>query len=414
MKLHKLLLPLTLLALAATACTDEETELGLGLTDPATLYNGKCDTLYADRAWTVRDDSLATSGLSFLAVGNYSDATFGSVSSELFMQVKLPSINADIDLSRYTIDSVVLSFHKYELYPDTAGSYRFHFEVAQTAEAIAGDSTYYASQSVPVEATPLFDGMVSVAQGDTIVSLRLTDALDNTLLTPATADEFSAALRGLRLRIVPTDSDPGMLTINFAAVRTCLTVHYSFEELHSSIVLDVGNTATHFIHVSHDYAGTVFAAADTVDGTTLLYAEPLAGQKLGLSFDSALRDFAARHSFPVIHHAELQLTRVGAADAMPPLRLMGTYVTPDGRELYVNDLRDAYTYAGYDGNFDDTRNGYRMRLTQHVQTLLRQGYDGGTSFFIDARRSDARRTVLGGAQHPTDRARLVLVYSESE
>ena len=53
---------LALLALPFfTACTDEESDLGIDLIDSTTLYQGICDTLYVDNAWTELEDSLNTS-----------------------------------------------------------------------------------------------------------------------------------------------------------------------------------------------------------------------------------------------------------------------------------------------------------------------------------------------------------------
>ena len=44
-----------------TACTDEESALGIDLVDTTTLYDGMMDTIYADTAWTEYEDSLLTS-----------------------------------------------------------------------------------------------------------------------------------------------------------------------------------------------------------------------------------------------------------------------------------------------------------------------------------------------------------------
>ena len=84
------LLPLmAALLLAATACTEEETGIGLGLTDPATLYNGKPYTLTPNYSYSLRDDSLLTSNYSYGIIGEYDDAMFGHARSVLYSQIGL-------------------------------------------------------------------------------------------------------------------------------------------------------------------------------------------------------------------------------------------------------------------------------------------------------------------------------------
>ena len=126
-----------------TSCVDEESELGLSLVDTTMLYNGKADTLYADNAWTEYEDSLLTSNYSFGILGNYTDPTFGKVSSVLYTQIALPANANNISFSDdLVIDSVVLTPTKNEIFPDTAGVYNFHFEVMQLAEALVSDTMF--------------------------------------------------------------------------------------------------------------------------------------------------------------------------------------------------------------------------------------------------------------------------------
>ena len=54
--LHTAALLLALCTLAA--CADEETDLGANLMGGETLYNGKSYTMYADTAYSRRDDTL--------------------------------------------------------------------------------------------------------------------------------------------------------------------------------------------------------------------------------------------------------------------------------------------------------------------------------------------------------------------
>ena len=95
------------LLLVPCACTEEESDLGVGLQDPFTFYSGIRDTAYVT-ACTLYDDSLATAGLATGIFGNYSDAIFGSVEAVFYSQVSTPSDGVRIT-DAVQIDSVVLT-----------------------------------------------------------------------------------------------------------------------------------------------------------------------------------------------------------------------------------------------------------------------------------------------------------------
>ena len=308
------------------------------------------------------------------------------------------------------MDSVVLCLTAYGLFPDSTATYSFHFEVKQLAEAIQTDSLYYGNSVLPVdEGTMFFNGTVNVSPTDTVIRLRLDNSIRQVLAQSADANQFTELTRGLRIRIVP-DGDEGMMGVNFAAVTTGLTTYYRYgsDTLESEYTFVIGTGATHFTHFSHNYSGTVFASADSVGGSQRLYLEPMAGHRVVVNFDAAVRDFAAAHPRAVIHHAELQLTLDASADANLPGRIIGMHKL-GGEDTYIND----FLSSGGDGTYNIAGNYYRLRVTQHLQGLLRDGGDQkGTHLVLDARRSSAQRTVLCGLQKQSTKPRIIFVYSE--
>ena len=136
MKKLIVLLPILMLLGCLCSCTNEESDLGLNIVNNDTGYNGTRYSFTADRALSVRDDTLITSNYGFCIIGNYHDATFGSVSSTLFTQIALPDNSGSINFNEVIVDSVVLTLVKDQLYPDTNQTYNFHFEVMQLAEAL--------------------------------------------------------------------------------------------------------------------------------------------------------------------------------------------------------------------------------------------------------------------------------------
>ena len=413
--MKKLLLAATtaLLLLAITACTDEESTLGLGLTDPATLYNAHTDTIYASGAYSLRDDSLVTSNFSYGIIGNYTDPMFGKVTSTLYSQIGLASGMSSINFNEVSIDSVVLSLMLDGLFPDTAGNYNFHFEVMQLSQQLLSDTNYYNFDTLPVNtAACFFDNGVAVSAHDTMVYLKLNSNINNILSLSGDSADFAANTKGLRIRITGA-GDEGMLAINFASTRTCLTAyyHYSTDTMPYYYQFLVGAGVAHFTNFRHDYTGTIFNGLDSLDGSQQLYLEPLAGYNLRINFDDSVQSFAAKHPKAVIHHAELLLPTTASAPALRPEQLVALAVNDDGSLSFIPDYADSYTYHGFDGQYDYNRNQYRMRVTQHLQSMLRKGHDSGMSVMLDARRSSARRTVIAGPQ-ASNPLKIVFVYTE--
>lgn len=400
--------------LATVGCTDEENDLGLGLSDQNTLWEGTCDTLFANIAYSQRDDSLRTSGYTFCIVGNYADNVFGKVSSTLYMQMTLPSTASAVNLSSVSVDSVVLSLVKDNLYPDPNGSYNFHIEVKQLANAISADSTYYSTQNQEVdESATFFDHTVAIAATDTIIRLKMNPAIYPLLTREATLSEFLENTKGLCVRF-GTDSDLGMLTLNMGATQTRLTVYYKYgdDTVESEYHFPIGGNAAHYTYFEHDYTGTRFEGLDKIDGKQKLYLEPLGGYNIRISFDSCLQVFRAQHPRAVIHYAEMLVPVADEADTNLPDRLLALTTTSGGNDYYIADLTDSYTYSGYDGYPHGKT--YRIRVTQSLQNKIIEGADHGTLLAINSRRDAANRTIINGPAVSADPIRIVFTYSEQK
>lgn len=411
------LLPmLGLLWLLPAACADDETELGNNLWGNGAQFEGKTATLHANQAYSLRDTALMTTGYNTYntlgIIGNYSDATYGKVSSTLYTQIALPTNYTDINFSALTIDSVVLSLVKQSLYPDTLGTYQFHFEVMQLAEPLLSDTLYYSNDTLPVDPAKMFyDNTITVSPTDTVISMTLAGGIETVLHQATSADEIIQSTKGLRVRLTNA-GDEGMLGINFAATKTCLTVYFRYHDTDtadSKYVFLLGTGTSHFTHFEHDYINSITQGKDSLDGGTVLYMEPLAGYSAYLSFDSDLRAFAAAHPTATVHHAELLLPLNVAADAMRPKQLLARKA--DGSNSYIADLLDSQTLTGFDGKYDSERNCYRLRVTMHVQQMLRQGCDTGTLLLLESRLSTAARTTLNGI-NASDPVRIEIVYTE--
>ena len=398
--LHTAALLLAICTLAA--CADEETDLGANLMGGETIYNGKSYTMYVDTAYSLRDDSLITSGNTKIVIGNYTDATFGTVSAQFFTQITLPSTNQNINFGEVTIDSVVLSLAIDSLFPDTSLTYSMHFEVMHLAEPLSADSTYYSFCSVPVDAGGvLYNETKQVKGGAGVVNLVLGGSINSILSLTANSDEFAELTKGLRISIVAASSDDGMLAVDLSQTATRIRAHYRYGDDTAYYDFSISN-GIHFSHFVHNYSGTVVNGQKSVDGGNRLYLEPLAGYNAVVGYDRALRAFRAEHPLAVVHRAELLLPVATEAPAKLPQRLIAI----TGKR-YITD----YISAGVDGYYNSDNKCYRLRIPLHMQELLRSGFDNGTKLLIDSRSSVVTRTILNG-YNETDRPKIELEYTE--
>lgn len=426
-KLFKTFLLLLCTTALFAACQDPESDLGINLQDPATRYHGKNITFDVE-ASTFYEDSLQTSGAptpySAAIVGNYSDITFGKVSATLFSQIRVPNeggINLDPATTR--IDSVVLSFVVLDWFPatpDSSNTFHLQVEVRQLSETLLSDSNYYATDDIPANGSLFFDGNITCSEKDTLIRIKLNASANELFFASMSSEEFLEHAKGIRVRF-KSGSDPCMPSVNLAAAGSKLRVHYTYEGDTVSNDFLCGTGTNHFTKIEHNYSGTlmnrfVTNKKDSIPGNQYLYLEPLGGTKVGYDINKFIDTFRVAHPYAIIHHAELILPKASIADDNPPTRILAYKRASGGYEAPIPDLLGEYfgSYGrGFDGSYHKSDNCYHLRITQHLQKLLRTGHDYGTTLYIDARRSSARRTIINGSNQ-TDRIRINIIYSEAD
>ncbi len=402
------------------ACNEEESNIGMGLQDPATLFDGERDTVYNLSPFTFYDDSLRTAGYTGAVIGCYQDAVMGYVRASYYTQI-FHKDGIELD-ENCIIDSAILSLVLADLYPYESDSITLRFQVDQLQEAPLTDSAYHAFDSIAVGSNRFFDGEITVAGSDTMtVELPLDDSfgalLQNTSLS---STELIDHLKGLRIAM-PANGTPRLATINLSAAKTKITLYYRYQmdDTTSARTLDlqIGVNATHFSHYVHDYNGTVLAPfsnnpKDSIDGTQRLYLEPLGGTYIRVNMKEWVDDFRTKHPHATINYAVLKFPVASDdTDTLFPSRLYAYKRYADGTSITVPDLTDGITYGVYDGGFNANEKCYRIRLTQHVQKMLLSGNDFGTDIYLEGRRTSPRRVILNGTE-AVDKPRLEIVYNE--
>ena len=417
---RKKLLPLVLLALVAFgACTEDESNLGINLQDPFTIYDGVRDTAYVT-ACTLFDDSLSATGVPVGVFGDFVDANFGSVTAVLYSQISTPEYGVRITDS-VQIDSVVMTLVVDTVYPVPADStpVPLHIVIHQLAEAVRTDSAYLITDSLEESSVCFFDGVVTYVADS--IRIPMNENMIPILQQVSSQEDFLNSVKGISFRLAPNSRQ--MVSVDLATSNTRLTVYYrnpSIDTISRQFVFTINEEVAHGVYVKHDYSGTPLAnlghgGNDTLEGSAKLYLEPLGGTRVRLNLQPFLNRFAAEHPTAIIHYAELLLPVYDTADTQTPVRIMAVRRSADGRLTYITDanvLSNPYTYSGFDGGYHRDRHLFRLRVTRHLQELIRSGKDYGTELLIDARRTSAFRTVINGTA--TDNPiRIDFVYSDS-
>jgi len=390
----------------------------MSLQDPFTLYQGNRDTIPLT-AYTILDDSLSTVGYVAGVFGDYCDNNFGKMQAILYSQVAAPSNGVRITDS-VMIDSVVMTLvidTVYPIMPDSTPR-TMHVIVNQLAETLKTDSSFTSTKQMEESSLCFFDDDVTYYADS--LRLRLNENIYPVLRQDCSYEDFFDYSKGLAIKLA--DNSQTVLTVDLAAADTRLTMYYHTPSVDSSLqfVFTINSGAEHSMYYAHDYSGTPLAPfatdrKDSISGTEKLYLEPLGGTRVRLNFQSFLDRFRKDHPTAVVHYAELLLpVHASSPDTSMPVRILALKNASDGTSTYVTDanvLTNGYTYAGFDGHYDREKGQYRLRVTRHLQELLRSGKDYGTELIIDARRSSAFRTVINGTA-AADPIRIDFVYSE--
>lgn len=390
-----------LILLIPVACTEEESDLGLGLQDPLTLYDGIRGTAPLT-ACTLLDDSLSTAGYTAGTFGNYHDPVFGDVEAIIYSQISTAKEGVRIT-EDVVFDSVVMTLaidSVFPILPDSTPQ-PLHIIVNQLAEQVVSDSAYYSTDKLAESSVCFFDGVVTYIADS--IRLVLNSNIESVLRQSCTQEEFVKLSKGFSLKLASGSNK--LLTVNFSALGTRLSLYYHTETV-SSLKYDfvINADASHCMYYGHNYAGTAFATfasnrKDSIEGSQKLYLEPLGGTKLRVNMQDFIALFSKEHPHAVIHYAELVLPVADTAQTQLPVRLLALKRNADGTSQYVTDanvIANPYTYSGFDGYYHRDSHQYRLRITRHFQEMLRTGHDYGTELVIDARRSSALRAVLNG------------------
>lgn len=422
----KLLAALVLLT-AFAACEEKESELGSSLVDPATMYSGTRDTVYLE-GYTIYDDSLLTSDYLECLLGRHDDAMMGTTRAYMYSQITIADNNGLNVLDNTNVDSVVLVLGVSGIFGSSSStSHQLHIRIHKLAEGI-GDDSYYANDSVATDyATCFYDATSTIEDGDGQIRLKLNSSIHPYFQQQVSSSDFLENIKGVRIELNDSESEEAVM-VALDLITSKVTAFYSRrDESADSTVTTQNNfifghqsglTTKHFTHFEHEFGGSSLALfadesrrSDTIGGSSNTYLKPMGGTRVVYKLDAGwLRKFRSEHPYAILNYAELILPVTSGDTNTLPNRLLA-YKGAGRDATLVADATDGVRYTGFDGYFNTGRNCYRMLIVRHLQQILTEGNDSGTTIAIDARRSTPKSAVINGTSQ-ADRPRIALIYSE--
>ncbi len=414
------------------SCEKDPDAVGLEVTPVQDqLYAESVDT-FSIQAYTVAEDSLASSFTSLNLCGSHFDPVFGRVTAGFAAQVRLSSVNPSFG-DNPVPDSLVLVLAYNSYYGDTGNMQMF--KVFELDEILSTDTTYYSNHRVqhlqtdyahyaffprPTDSVP-FDTLKLAPQLRINLS-KVSPALAYKILyTPSDylADnlKFVEYFKGLYVTAAPVSCGGSILYFNLLSSNTRLKLYYHNDEKDSLVYNLVINEAcqrfNHFNHYNYDYASQDFRRqvvyGDTSQGMHKLFLQGMAGTKVKLRIPG-MKAWAAGRKI-AINDARLIIPGNEADPLLTPVsKMLLVKINADGSMSNLPDYAVGDSYFG--GGYNSASNDYIFRLTQHVQDMLKESHtDYGLYLMASGAVVRANRFVLNGPGNPVKPLKLRVVYS---
>lgn len=402
-------------------CKKEESDLGLDVQPDEDLLHSFAVDTFTIQTYTVEEDSLRTSKLSSVLLGNHNQPEFGQFNASFYTQLGISSASPSFDMPNTIVDSVVVQL----VY---SGSYGKHaeqqFEVYQLTDTMNALTTYYSNSTKPYSSNCLAPPLVnytkpnpndSVTVGSSKIKPHLRIHLSPTfgvdLLNASGAgymtdsETFIEYFKGLYFKSSTTFSGTNGAVYNFnlTDAQSKLIVYY--HDLNDTTQYDYtfGSSIAYFTHYETDHSGTAVEAqlADSTLGSSFYYLQ--AGNQLAANvFIPHIKNLSVGQSI-VVNKAELVLpVQFYTIDEFSPsFRIFIFPYNADGDDTLATDQILDPSLATYGGLYNDSKKAYTFNLTRQVQRIM-QGKVGNYGFRLGVGGSSvtATNTILSGPNSP--------------
>ena len=381
------------LSFAVFSCKEDLGNVGLNIQPEDELLN----TLFFDTAtlvaYSAKNDSVITSGVSQNLLGDIQDIIFGRTQAAIYTQFRLSGDQVNFKDSAY-VDSLILNLVYGGYYGDTTQLLRIR--VYELDEDLNRNTVYRVSSTAKrksevlaeVQIRPMPNTHNDTATSAAYFSIPLSKSFaENKFLSQSDSSNlandanFVRYFKGLYIEAEAVSSDGCMLSINLLDASSSMILYYGNKEKPGqSFYFNINDSCVRFSHINHfDYADADANLLSQLNGdysTTkeVLYGQSAGGIKTVIQFPYLKEMFAGKQV--VIHKAELLITRKddNLPNYSPPVLLSLNYDRSETeKEMRLPDaiLASQLSWAAYfGGDYDEATQQYAFRITKYIQDIV--------------------------------------------
>lgn len=402
------------------------------LPDDDRLEGSYTDTITLN-AFTLREDSISTSGTTFHLLGSHNDPIFGYSKASIYTQLRLSAANPDFGTNPQ-LDSVVLSlaYAGYATDIMKLGGEQ-SFSVHRLLEDMIDTVSYYSNDSLSYQKLPLgtYSGFVKAKDSVYIngvseppqMRIRLSNSFGNEILssTSLTSDEnFLDVFKGFYITATTQNLLPGTGTlayINPASTYTKMTLYYHNDDTTAALLFNfvVNSSTKRFNNFEHDYSSAIdinAQLADTTLGVNGLYLQAMAGLKAKITFPY-INNLQANGRKIAVNKAELifSVSDNTTDRHSPPARLAIVKKGDDGVDKVIDDnIYESTDFVG--GSYSSSNKRFSFNIPRHIQSLLNDTTaDKSVYLRVTSAAVSGNRVVLNGTGNTDKPLKLRLTYT---
>lgn len=410
-----------MVALAAfSSCKKTPKEVGTDLQPASSMITVAFTDATDIVASTENINSVASTNLYMLAVGNMNDSIFGITNFDFYTQISLTTESQTWGTNAVA-DSVVFNLCYSGYFGDTTEY--LTVKVFELTEEMQADTTYRSTTTFEYDPTILADYSFSprpLTSPDTILdrgTLRIpvNPSLGNKMIeneaNMTSNTKFKEFFKGLYVDCEQTNANGAVCYLNPTHTYTYLRVYYHNDTDTLFYDFGISSSDVRVNHYAHDYSGH----ENIFEDNSRLYVQGSAGTKVRIDFPNIKEWADAQSGHVVINEAKLILSGAVTDTAMytPPasLILVGEKHSTDTTYVYLPDQYEGSSYFG--GSYNSTDATVWFRISQFIQHLVKDGsYGDIDGIYVNVSNSStvARRWAFYGTGQENP-LRLEVVYS---
>jgi hypothetical protein len=422
-----------LLSLLIFSCTKELSPIGIELVDPSELLSmGYMDTV-SIVAYSIPEDSLYTSNLSYAQIGSMYDPIFGKTTASFYTQIFL---SAKVRFGPNPVfDSAFLYLPYKSSYGDTMSNMTLH--VYALTESILDSVQNYSTSTVGYnQSSPLGQFTFQPRPHDTTYSngkklygtlrIPLNANFGNAVMNPPDTSylnsntKFVEYFKGITVMADQQNTKGAGAIISYSvpADLSKIVMYYHSDEDTTSFTFSISTGCNRFQNYDHNgYAEAMPSLrqqlqGDTTLGQQFLFAQGLAGSKIKIVFPY-LNKWIPSDKI-VINDAQLIFGNGSVSSLFTNPGYLYLRTAGAGGSTNPGDIVDLSEGSAYfDGTYKSSSNSYRFRITRYIQQVLTgEQSNFGLHLIIPSAEYNASRLVLNGTSSPQSDVKLYVRYTK--